>query len=334
MVSMRYPFIAVSVAVIFAGLCASARAQGNEPIQPIPPAPRLDARRVALGERLFFDKRLSKDDSVACASCHDLSRGGVDGRRVSVGIGGALGGINAPTVFNSSLNFRQFWNGRAASLEEQAGGPIQDAKEMGSTWADVLPKLRQDSAMVDAFDAAYPDGLQPHNIRDAIATFERTLTTPNSRMDRYLKGDKTALSAEELRGYGLFKSYGCVACHQGVNVGGNMFQAFGVMGDYFGKRGNPTPADIGRYAVTKDDADRHVFKVPSLRNVALTAPYFHDGSAATLSDAVDVMFQYQLGRSASREDKDLIVKFLHTLTGEYRGKPLAPAAGIVAAQRQ
>ncbi len=203
--------------------------------------------------------------------------------------------------------------------------------EMGSNWPEVLAKLELDDAMLKAFKDAYPDGLQAKNIQDAIAAFERSLITPNARFDKYLRGDQTALSADELQGYRLFKQYGCIACHQGVNVGGNMFQQFGIMGDYFKQRGNLTEADLGRFNVTKSPADKHFFKVPSLRNIALTAPYFHDGSARTLNDAVDVMFKYQLGRSAPAQDKELIIQFLHTLTGELHGKPLAAAATTAAA---
>jgi len=325
------PFVLSSSLGLF--VAGSARAQVDEPIKPIVPDARLDAKKVALGDKLFHDKRLSKDNTMSCASCHNLERGGVDGTPSSIGVGGVKGPINAPTVFNSSLNFRQFWDGRAATLEEQAAGPVHNPKEMGSNWAQVLSKLTQDSALVDQFKQSYPDGLQAKNIQDAIATFERSLTTPNSRFDRHLKGEKNALSTDELRGYQLFKSYGCVACHQGVNAGGNMFQTFGVMGDYFAKRGGVTAADLGRYNVTKDEADKHMFKVPSLRNVALTAPYFHDGSAKTLADAVDVMFKYQLGRPASAQDKELIVKFLHTLTGEYKGKPLNSSETVANATR-
>jgi cytochrome c peroxidase len=306
------------------GVAGGAFAQSDEPIRPLPITLKLDAMKVALGERLFNDKRLSRDNSISCASCHNLAKGGVDGLVSATGIGGAKGPINTPSVFNSSYNFRQFWDGRAASLEEQVVGPIHNPKEMGSNWAQVLVKLAQDGALVAQFKRSYPDGLQVRNIQDAIAVFERSLTTPNARIDRYLRGEKGALSSEELRGYQLFKAYGCVACHQGVNVGGNMFQTFGVMGDYFASRGNATDADLGRYNVTKIESDKHVFKVPGLRNVALTAPYFHDGSAKTLGDAVEVMFKYQLGRSAAARDKDLIVKFLHTLTGEINGKPLTP----------
>lgn len=297
-------------------------AQSDEPIKPIPLEIKLDGKKVALGEKLFHDKRLSKDNSIACVSCHGLNTGGVDRQAVSVGIGGKKGNINAPTVFNSGFNFRQFWDGRANSLEEQAVGPVHNPLEMGSNWQEVVGKLGKDEALAAQFKQSYADGVQSKNIQDALAVFQRSLITPNARFDKFLRGDKTALTADEHKGYQLFKSYGCVACHQGVNAGGNMFQLFGVMGDYFAKRGNITEADNGRYNATKNEADKHMFKVPSLRNVALTAPYFHDGSAKTLSDAVDVMFRYQLGRPASQADKDLIVKFLHTLTGEYKGKSL------------
>jgi cytochrome c peroxidase len=287
----------------------------DEPVKPLPEKLNLDGRKVALGRILFHDKRLSKDNSLACASCHDLAKGGVDGRQTAVGIGGQVGPINTPTVLNSGLNFRQFWNGRAATLEEQAAGPVHNPGEMGSNWKEVLGKLGQDRKLISQFDSLYDNGLQPANIQDAIATFERSLLTP-SRFDRYLRGDSSAITEEERTGYQLFKNYGCVACHQGVNIGGNMFQTFGVLCNYFEDRGKLTDADLGRYAVTKRESDRYVFKVPSLRNVELTAPYFHDGSAQNLEAAVDVMFRYQLGRTAPATDKASIIKFLKTLTAE------------------
>jgi cytochrome c peroxidase len=304
-------------AVVASAMASLAGAQTvAEPITPLPLKLTLDARKVELGKALFHDKRLSKDNSIACASCHDLAKGGADGKPTAVGIGGQVGPINTPTVLNSSFNFRQFWNGRAATLEEQAAGPVHNPGEMGSNWEEVLAKLRQDAALVGKFTALYKDGLKPANIQDAIATFESSLVTP-SRFDRFLRGDLKAINENEARGYQLFKSYGCVACHQGVNVGGNMYQQFGVMDEYFKVRGKPiTEADLGRYAVTKLESDRHVFKVPSLRNVELTAPYFHDGATRTLEEAVDVMFRYQLGRTAPASDKSLIVQFLKTLTGE------------------
>jgi cytochrome c peroxidase len=281
--------------------------------------------KVALGDKLFHDPRLSKDNSIACASCHNLSINGADvpNRPVSLGVGGASGAVNSPTVFNVRYNFRQFWDGRAANLAEQATGPVNNRVEMASSWPEVVAKLNSDSALAAQFQAIYPDGVQSKNIQDVLATYQMTLTTPNARFDKWLRGDKGALTADEQKGYQLFKSYGCIACHQGANVGGNMYQIFGVMNGYFAARGNPTEADNGRFNVTKNPADKHMFKVPSLRNVAITPPYFHDGTAQTLEQAVEVMFRFQLGRTAPPEDKSLIVKFLHTLTGEYQGRPLA-----------
>jgi cytochrome c peroxidase len=286
----------------------------NEPIQPLPEV-HLDPNKVALGKRLFHEPRLSHDDTIACASCHAMDQGGVDRRRFSKGVGGAVGGINAPTVFNSGLNFRQFWDGRAASLEEQADGPVHAAPEMASSWPEAIAKLKQDHEYQRAFATLYPQGMTAETMKDAITTFERSLVTP-ARFDRYLRGDAAAITAEEKQGYELFKSYGCIACHQGVNVGGNMFQYFGVMGNYFQDRGNITEADYGRYNVTKKEQDRFMFKVPSLRNVALTPPYFHDGTAQTLDEAVTVMAKYQLGRTMPDNDRRLIIQFLHSLTGE------------------
>lgn len=288
----------------------------GEPISPLPQAIALDPRKVTLGNLLFHDKRLSHDDSLACAGCHALDQGGADGLPRSLGIGGQIGDINAPTVLNSGFNFKQFWDGRADTLEQQIDGPVQHPKELGSHWPEIIAKLKQNADYRSRFADIYRDGIQAANIKDAIATFERALVTPNSRFDRHLRGDARALTAAELEGYRLFKSYGCVACHQGVNVGGNMFARFGVMRDYFKDRGNITPADRGRYNVTGDLLQMHVFRVPSLRNVALTAPYFHDGSAGTLAQAVEIMGKYQLGVTIPPRDVARMVAFLNTLTGD------------------
>jgi len=285
---------------------------GEEPILPIPPATNLDPRKVALGDKLFHERALSHDGSVSCATCHPLSRGGADGLTHSVGISGSPTLVNTPTVFNSSLNFRQFWDGRAAQVD----GPLESPDEMGSTWPAVAAALGRNPAYVAAFAAVYADGICPDNIRGALSQFERSLVTPDSRFDRYLRGDAAALSAPEKAGYAKFKNYGCVSCHQGVNVGANMFQRMGVMGDYFADRGHVTRADYGRFNITGDEADRYYFKVPSLRNVALTAPYFHDGSAPSLEAAVTIMAKYQLGRTLPPADLGDIVAFLKTLTGK------------------
>lgn len=289
-----------------------------EPIKPIPTEPVVDRAKAALGDRLFHDGRLSKDDSVSCATCHDLERGGDDGRRVSEGVGGALGAINAPTVFNVGFNFKQFWDGRADTLEAQVDGPVQSSVEMGSLWPDVIGKLYRDDTYPAQFAMIYDDGINRENVKNAIAEFMRSLTTPGSRFDDWLAGNAEALDAQELRGYDLFKSYGCASCHQGANVGGNMFQTFGVLNDYFTRRGNITEADRGRFNVTGNQADMHAFKVPSLRMAAHTAPYLHDGRAETLRDAVDIMFEFQLGREAPDADKDAIVAFIRTLAGDFR----------------
>jgi cytochrome c peroxidase len=294
----------------------------DEPLKPLPAVPEQNSLQVELGRRLFNEPRLSVNNSLSCASCHRLEIGGADDKALSTGFQGNPLTINTPSVFNASLNFRQFWNGRADTLETQAHEVVQSPSEMGSHWEHVVQTLAADPAYNSAFAKAYPDGLTMNNVQKALATYERTLISANSRFDQYLSGNTEILTTDEKYGYQRFKDYGCIACHQGVNIGGNMFQKFGVMGDYFQARGNPTEADLGRYLVTKAEEDRNVFKVPSLRNVAVTAPYFHDGSAKTLEEAVDVMFKFQLGRVPSDKDKDLIIKFLKTLTGEWGGKPL------------
>lgn len=290
----------------------------DEPIRPLPELEAIDPRKAALGERLFHDARLSADDSVSCATCHDLNHGGADGRKKPVGIQGAVGSVNTPTVFNSAYNFSQFWDGRALNLEEQAAGPVHNPKEMGSNWDQVTAKLNTDFEMKAKFRELYEDGITGGNIVDAIAAFERTLVTIDAPFDRYLRGEMDAISADAKRGYELFQSYGCASCHQGVNVGGNMYQTMGAMGDYFGDRGGETESDQGRYKVTGRDEDRHVFKVPSLRMVAHTAPYFHDGQAKTLEEAIEYMAKYQLGRDIPKADMKPIVEFLRSLAGEYK----------------
>lgn len=296
--------------------------QGSEPIVPLPLEIKLDEKKVALGMRLFHDPRLSGDDTVSCANCHGLDHGGADHAVHSRGVAGREGVINAPTVFNSGFNFRQFWDGRAESLEDQIDGPVNNPLEMASTWPQVIAKLTEDVDYNKTFASIYPAGVTVANIKDAIATFERSLYTPNSRFDRFLRGDKEALSADEQLGYQLFKAIGCISCHQGRSVGGNLYEKMGVMEDYFGQRGHVTPADLGRYVRTGLEEQRYEFKVPSLRNVALTAPYFHDGSAETLEEAVRLMAWHQLGLELGATQQRLIADFLRTLTGEYKGVPL------------
>lgn len=294
----------------------------SEPILPVRIPRDLDQGKVELGELLFNDSGLSKDGSIACVSCHDLATGGTDRLATSRGIGGSVLARNAPTVFNSGLNFRQFWDGRAATLEEQIEASLRNPTGMAAEWPEVLARLRGDSDYAAAFERVYDDGVQAANVKDAIATFQRSLATPGARFDRFLLGEDDAITDEEKAGYELFKSFGCVACHQGVNVGGNMFQKIGVFKDYTSRGEAAGDHDDGRFHVTGRESDRRVFKVPSFRNVAITAPYFHDGSVKKLQQAVALMASYQLGRDLSADEIQKVVAFLRTLTGNLRGSPL------------
>jgi len=290
-----------------------------EPITPIPLEMKLDARKVALGKRLFHDPRLSRDNITSCAHCHSLANGGMDGLPHPVGTDGKDLLVNTPTVFNSGFNFRLFWDGRAATLEDQIDFPMSNPCDMGLSWGEVIAKLDKNADYRREFSAIYPKGLGIGAIKDSIATFERSLITPNGKFDRYLRGDKNALDGDELAGYELFKNLGCISCHQGRNVGGNMYEKLGVVDEYFVNRGNVQKADFGRYNVTGVEEHRYEFRVPSLRNVALTAPYFHDASASTLEHAVAIMGKYQLGVNLTPGEISRIVKFLNTLTGIYQG---------------
>ncbi|MCC6142660.1 MAG: heme-binding domain-containing protein [Candidatus Hydrogenedentes bacterium] len=294
-----------------------------EVIQPIPDSVEANPAKVELGRQLYHDVRLSGDNTLSCASCHALDKGGTDQAPVSTGINGQKGPINSPTTFNSGFQFVQFWDGRAADLKEQAAGPVHNPLEMGSNWDQVLPKLQEDADFVQAFTAVYPEGLSGDAITDAIAEFERTLITPNSPFDKYLKGDQQAIGAKAHKGYEIFKEAGCANCHVGKAMGGQSFERMGRYREYFQ---NPKDPDFGRYNVTKAEADKFHFKVPLLRNVEVTFPYFHDASTSDLAEAVRVMADHQSRRKLSDMEVDQIVSFLHTLTGEYQGQSLKPAA--------
>ncbi len=296
----------------------------NEAIRPVQDSVSVDMRKVILGNLLFHDVRLSSDNTVSCSSCHGLNTGGVDNKAFSEGVGGQHGGVNAPTVYNALYNFVQFWDGRAATLADQAAGPPLNPVEMAcKSFDEICDKLKADAAFTKAFTEVYPDGINEVNITNAIQEFERTLLTPNSRFDKYLKGDMAALTTEELAGYDLFKKYNCATCHVGENMGGQSYELMGIKQDYFADRGTElTVEDNGRFKETKNERDRHRFKVPGLRNVALTAPYFHDATQATLEDAVRAMGKYEVGVDLSQQEVKQIVAFLQTLTGEYQGKLL------------
>ncbi|MGE4278526.1 MAG: cytochrome-c peroxidase [Magnetospirillum sp.] len=308
--------IATAVLILTVALSLHSTSAQQEPLRPLKAPPDLAATEVALGRELFHDPMLSRDGSVSCASCHPLSQGGSDNLKVSIGIGGAKGSVNAPTVFNTIFNIAQFWDGRATTLEQQVDGPLQNPVEMDANWPDIIGRLRA-SSYEGRFQQVYGAPPSPQLVRRAMANFERSLVTVQSRFDRWLGGQDGALDAEEKKGYALFKSYGCASCHQGTNVGGNLFQKLGFFGNWFKDRGGPvTQADLGRFNVTGRPADKHVFKVPSLRLVVLTPPYFHDGSVTSLADAIRVMGRYQLGRDIPDADIALIARFLASLTPE------------------
>ena len=300
----------------------------NEPVRPIPDSVAVDARKVALGEALYHDTRLSGDGTISCATCHGINTAGVDNKQYSEGIKGQFGGVNAPTSFNACFNFVQFWDGRAATLADQAAGPPLNPVEMGSaSFDEIAARLNADAAFAAKFKTVYPEGLNEKTITDAIAEYEKTLITPNSPFDRYLKGDKQALTAEQVEGYALFKEYNCATCHAGVNMGGLSYELMGKRADYFKDRevntkSGLTDADNGRWAQTKVERDRYRFKTPTLRNVALTWPYYHDGSVPTLDKAIDMMARYQVGREMPAADVQKVQHFLEALTGQYKGQTL------------
>ena len=298
--------------------------RAGEPVRPIDLDVQVDEAKAALGFALFHDPRLSVDNTVSCASCHALETAGVDNHQYSHGVDDQLGGVNAPTVYNAVYNFVQFWDGRAKTLADQAAGPPLNPVEMASPSFDlIIAKLKADKAFAKAFEKVYPDGLTEANITDAIEEFERTLITPNSRFDKWLRGDDSAITADELAGYELFKTYDCATCHVGPNLGGLSYELMGLRKHYFADRGMElTNEDNGRYKETQQERDRHRFKVPGLRNVEHTWPYYHDGTRHTLEEAVRDMAIYQSGVELSDADIDLISSFLMTLTGEYNGVPV------------
>jgi cytochrome c peroxidase len=303
---------AAVAAVTLVGMTAAHADAFRSLYQPIQPPQAIDIGKVELGKKLYFDPRLSKSGFISCNSCHNLSRGGSDNLSTSIGDKWQQGPINSPTVLNSSLNLAQFWDGRAADLKEQAGGPIANPGEMAFTHTLAIDVLESIPAYVREFKLVFKqDRIDIDQVTEVIAEFEKTLVTPNSRFDQWLLGKTDALTRDELAGYKLFNDSGCVACHNGPNLGGNSFQKMGVVEPYQGNVGHD-----GRAGVTGKDADRFNFKVPTLRNVELTYPYFHDGAADTLAEAVDVMGRLQLGKTFNKAQNQQIVSFLKTLTGD------------------
>jgi cytochrome c peroxidase len=322
MLSIRAGLTILTCAIVMGG--APAQPHQEEPITPVQLPERLDAAKVRLGEQLFRDPRLSGGNVIACSGCHRLEADGADGQALSAGIDGRPLEFNTPTIFNAATSFRLNWRGNFRTLEEENDSVLLNPRIMNTSWKELVAKLRADRDYAKEFAAIYGGGAERASVLDALATFQRSLVTPDARFDKWLRGEPNALSPDEERGYRLFAAYGCIACHQGRNVGGNLFQKFGIFRDPFSRR-TESAADLGRFALTGDAADRHVFRVPSLRNVAATAPYFHDGSTASLDQAVRIMARNQLGRELPDADVTLIVRFLDTLTGEYQGRSLAPS---------
>ncbi len=300
--------IAITIAVMLSGSYAVAA----EPIEAITPAKITEPEKVELGKMLFFEPRLSKSGFISCNSCHNLSTGGVDALPTSIGHNWQEGPINSPTVLNADFMLAQFWDGRASDLKAQAAGPIANPKEMGFTHELATETIASMPAYRARFAKVYGDEkVDIDRLTDAIAAFEKTLVTPNSPFDQYLLGKQDAIGSDAKAGYQLFKDKGCVSCHNGPAVGGTMFMKMGLIKPFH----TNNPAE-GRKGVTGKDADKYVFKVPTLRNIELTYPYFHDGSVWTLEDAVNTMADIQLGQKLTEKEIKEMVAFLNSLTGE------------------
>ena len=303
-------------------------AYAQHALQPIPDSLSTDIRKVTLGRKMYNEARVSLDGTLSCATCHVIDQGGADSRgtRTSEGIYGQFGGINAPTVLNAAFNVEQFWNGRAHTLADQAAGPPVNPVEMGDqTWEQICERLKEDASLVAEFQSIYPEGITQATVTDAIAEYEKTLITPNDRLDQMLKGDENALTEEEKKGLAAFMDNSCAVCHVGKTLGGQSFETLGIYEDYYAAREQSNPDivynddDKGLAGFTGDTADLHRFKVPGLRNISKTSPYFHDGTQATIEDAVRAMFRFELGvKEAPESDVASISAFLRTLDGEIK----------------
>jgi len=286
-----------------------------EVITPIPLDIKYDKQKALLGKKLFYDTRLSKSDTISCANCHLLEDGGDDNMQYSFGVDGQQGTLNAPTVLNAVFNFSQMRDGSAKDLADQVHFPITNPVEMGTTYKSIISKLKDDKEYKKLFNQAYGEDIKKESINDALSQFQTALTTPNSRFDKYLRGDKNALSKDEKDGFELFKKNGCAACHNGVNIGGNLYQRVGILTPYKHEEIDKTH-ELGRFNVTKKEYDKYLAKVPSLRNIELTAPYLHNGTVSNLEAMVRFMLKYQVGMNQNKKDIKKIVLFLKTLTGD------------------
>ncbi len=294
----------------------------QEPIFPIPLKINVDKGKAELGEKLFIETRLSKNDQIACISCHQLTSGGDDNLPIGISISGEQHIINTPSIFNAQYNFRQNWDGAAKTLQDQINMAMTSTHEFDNNWDNAVTAISSDQELSNDFNAIYKDGVTKENIINSLVEFEKTLITPNSKFDQHLRSEDDILNDDEIKGYKIFKELGCISCHQGINIGGNLYQKFGVFYNYIAERGDIKKPDYGRINITDRLVDAYVFKVPSLRNIAVTAPYLHDGSAETIEEAISIMGKTQLGRSLSTDEVLYIKAFLNTLTGEYKNIPL------------
>lgn len=296
----------------------------QEPISPIPLQLNIPANKIELGKKLFEDPLLSHNQKQACSHCHLLKQKPDGSTYIATTQAINNSSINTPSMFNMAFNARHTWHGKFKTLESQAEAALLNPNLANSNWAEILTKLGNNPEYITLFSDIYnKDNINKQMVLNAIVSYEKSLITPNAPFDKYLRGNLSAISAQAKKGYQLFKAFGCISCHQGINIGGNMFQKLGVFHNYFKHRGNITKVDHGRFNITGHKKDQFVFRVPSLRNIAVTAPYFHDGQAKTLEDALDIMARHQLGRKISKQDKADIIIFLHSLTGEYQEKPLS-----------
>ena len=298
----------------------------NEPIQPLPKIVKYDREKALLGKKLYFDPILSKDNTISCASCHNLELGGVDNLKFSFGIKGQKGIINTPTVLNSIFNFRQMWDGRTKTLAHQVQFPITNPVEMGNSFQNLIKTLKNNSYYNETFNNIYKNGITIENIGDALEEFQKTLITP-SAFDDYLRGDENAITSDQKKGYELFFKKGCVSCHNGINIGGGLYAQFGLTDEEMAHNltnqstndnvtKNEYNPDLGLYNITKNDFDKFYFKVPTLRNVALTYPYLHNGRIETLNETISSIAKAQLGLDLTKEETFLIEEFLKSLNGK------------------
>ncbi len=304
----------------FSGICDTLQIR-QEPILPIPDKLELNTAKVELGKILFHEPKLSRKGDMSCASCHFMDKSGDDNRKVTINNDGTDGTLNTPTMFNVAFNHHVTWTGKFTHLEPQIYAAFTNPKHMAADWKQAENLLQSTPSYKNQFNKIYGDGITVNNFIDAIAEYEHSLITPNSPFDQWLLGNDNAISTKALDGYKLFKEIGCITCHQGRNIGGNIFQPLGLFKPHHEfQRRAATQTDMGRFNVTQREQDKYVFRVAPLRNVAVTGPWFHDGSEETLKDAIQSMAEYQLGIQLEEHEVEQIEAFLETLTGEYQGK--------------